>query len=85
MVDKKNPQKGIQGLRTIDPQKIRKIREVKKEKDEKTGVELVENVLEYYIYNDQGFDKSGNNTGQTVRIHNDAVTHVTSGLSLIHI
>ena len=34
----------------------------------------------FYIFNDQGFDKSGNNTGQTVRIHNDAVTHVTSGL-----
>ena len=80
MVDKNNPKKGIQGLRAIDPQKIRKIREVKKEKDEKTGVEIVEDVLEYYIYNDQGFDKSGNNTGQTVRIHNDAVTHVTSGL-----
>ena len=80
MVDKKFPKRGIQGLRPIDPQKIRKIREVKKEKDEKTGVELVEDVLEYYIFNDQGFDKSGNNTGQTVRIHNDAVTHVTSGL-----
>ncbi len=80
MVDKNSPKKGIQGLRAIDPQKIRKIREVKKEKDEKTGVEIVEDVLEYYIYNDQGFDKSGNNTGQTVRIHNDAVCHVTSGL-----
>ena len=80
MIDKKAPKKGIQGLRPIDPQKIRKIREVTKEKDEKTGVEIVEDVLEYYIYNDQGFDKSGNNTGQTVRIHNDAVTHVTSGL-----
>ena len=80
MIDQKAPMKGIQGLRPIDPQKIRKIREVTKEKDEKTGVEIVEDVLEYYIYNDQGFDKSGNNTGQTVRIHNDAVTHVTSGL-----
>ena len=80
MVEEKHPKKGIQGLRPIDPQKIRKIREVKKEKDEKTGVEIVEDILEYYIYNDEGFDKTGNNTGQTVRIHNDAVTHVTSGL-----
>jgi hypothetical protein len=80
MVDEKRPKLGIQGLRPIDPQKIRKIREVKKEKDEKTGVEIVEDILEYYIYNDEGFDKTGNNTGQTVRIHNDAVTHVTSGL-----
>ena len=80
MVDKASPKKGIQGLRPIDPQKIRKIREVTKDKDEKTGVEIVTDVLEYYIFNDEGFDKSGNNTGQTIRIHNDAVTHVTSGL-----
>ena len=80
MVDNQRPKLGIQGLRPIDPQKIRKIREVKKNKDEKTGVETIEKVDEYYIFNDQGFDKSGNNTGQTVRIHADAVCHVTSGL-----
>ena len=80
MVDSKNPKKGLQGLRAIDPQKIRKIREVEKEKDEKTQVEVITNINEYYLFNDQGFDKSGNNTGQTVRIHSDAVCHVTSGL-----
>ena len=80
MVDAKNSKKGIQGLRAIDPQKIRKVREVEKKKDEKTGVELIKNTNEYYLFNDNGFDKSGNNTGQTVRISADAVTHVTSGL-----
>ena len=80
MVDESKPKKGIQGLRAIDPQKIRKIREVEKTMDEKTRVELVKGVEEYYIFNDEGFDKSGNNTGQTIRIHPDAVTHVTSGL-----
>ena len=80
MVDSKNTKLGIQGLRPIDPQKIRKIREVEKKKDEKTGVEVVKKVDEYYLYNEQGFDKSGNNTGQTVRISPDAVTHITSGL-----
>jgi len=80
MVDTKNTKMGIQGLRAIDPQKIRKIREVDKKKDPKTGVEIVRKVDEYYMFNDQGFDKSGNNTGQTVRISPDAVTHVTSGL-----
>ena len=80
MVDPKSPKKGIQGLRPIDPQKIRKIREVEKVKDQKSQVELVKNVEEYYIFNDEGFDKAGNNTGQTVRIHNDAVCHITSGL-----
>jgi len=80
MVDTKNTKVGIQGLRPIDPQKIRKIREVDKKKDEKTGVEVVKKTDEYYIFNDQGFDKSGNNTGQTVKINSDAITHVTSGL-----
>ena len=80
MVDTKNTKLGIQGLRAIDPQKIRKIREVDKKKDPKTGVEIVRKVDEYYMFNDQGFDKSGNNTGQTVRISPDAVTHITSGL-----
>ena len=32
MIDKKNPQKGLVGLRPIDPQKIRKIREIDKRK-----------------------------------------------------
>jgi hypothetical protein len=80
MVDKNNPKKGIQGLRSIDPQKIRKIREVDKEQDEKTRVELIKGIEEYYIFNDEGFDKTGNNTGQTIRIHPDAICHVTSGL-----
>tara|TARA_R110001606_G_scaffold84959_1_gene192935 strand:- start:661 stop:2181 length:1521 start_codon:yes stop_codon:yes gene_type:complete len=80
MVDSQNTKAGIQGLRAIDPQKIRKIREVDKKKDEKTGVEIVKKVNEYFMFNDQGFDKSGNNTGQTVKIASDAVTHVTSGL-----
>ena len=80
MVDSKNTKIGIQGLRPIDPQKIRKIREVDKVKDEKTGVEVVKKIDEYYLFNDQGFDKSGNNTGQTVRISPDAISHITSGL-----
>ena len=80
MVDPKNPKRGLQGLRAIDPQKIRKIREVEKDKDEKTQVEVIKGIDEYFLFNDQGFDKSGNNTGQTVRIHPDAVCHVTSGL-----
>ena len=80
MVDSKNQKKGIQGLRPIDPQKIRKIREVEKIKDEKTGVEIIGKSVEYFLFNDEGFDKTGNNSGQTVRISADAVTHITSGL-----
>ena len=80
LLDDKSPKQGLVGLRPIDPQKIRKIREVMKEKDEKTGVEVVTGIEEYYIFNDQGFDKSGNNTGQTLKIHPDSIAYVTSGL-----
>jgi len=80
MVDSNNEKTGIHGLRPIDPHKIRKIREIKKKKDEKTGVEVIQKESEYFLFNNEGFDKSGNNTGQTVRISSDAVTHVTSGL-----
>ena len=80
MVDASKPKKGLQGLRAIDPQKIRKIREIEKTRDESSQVELVKGIEEYYIFNDAGFDKSGNNTGQTIKIHPDAVCHVTSGL-----
>jgi hypothetical protein len=80
MVDSNNEKTGIQGLRPIDPHKIRKIREIKKKKDEKTGVEIIQKETEYFLFNSEGFDKSGNNTGQTVKISSDAVTHVTSGL-----
>ena len=80
MIDKKNPQKGLVGLRPIDPQKIRKIREIDKEKDPKTNIEVVKKVNEYYLFNDEGYDKSGNNTGQTIRIHPDAISYTTSGL-----
>ncbi len=80
MIDKKNPQKGLVGLRPIDPQKIRKIREIDKEKDPKTNIEVVKKVHEYYLFNDEGYDKSGNNTGQTIRIHPDAISYTTSGL-----
>ena len=79
IVDANSPKKGLQGLRSIDPQKIRKIREIEKEKN-KNQVEVVKGIEEYYIFNDEGFDKSGNNTGQTIKIHPDAVCHVTSGL-----
>ena len=50
MVDSKNEKLGIQGLRPIDPQKIRKIREIKKKKDEKTGVEVIQKESEYFLF-----------------------------------
>ena len=49
-----NPKMGIKELRYIDPRRIRKIREIQKIKDPRTGLELIKNVNEYYLYNERG-------------------------------
>ena len=54
LIDQKDVSKGIIELRYIDPRKIRKVREVKKKKDPETGIELVEKVNEFFVYNEKG-------------------------------
>ena len=44
VIDQKNPRKGIQELRYIDPKKIRKVKEVSKGMKQGTSVELVKKV-----------------------------------------
>tara|TARA_B100001250_G_scaffold392232_1_gene393874 strand:- start:211 stop:1815 length:1605 start_codon:yes stop_codon:yes gene_type:complete len=66
---------GIQEIRPIDSAKIRKVKQIKKKKDPKTGANLVENVDEYYIYQ----EKPGQQTAG-VKMSLDAVSYVTSGL-----
>jgi len=81
MVDKDNPITGIKELRYIDPRKIRKIREVKKDKDPRSGVELMNVVNEYYIFNDKSINGSQSNYGPVgARIAKDAIINVNSGL-----
>ncbi len=75
VVDEKNLKAGIQEIRPIDASKIRKVKEVKKKKDSVTGATLVENVNEFYIYQ----EKPGQQA-QGVRLSNDSVSYVTSGL-----
>ena len=81
IVDRDEPTKGIRELRYIDPRKMRKIREVKKQKDERTGVEVMNVVNEYYIYNDKVTTGSSTNYGPVgTRITTDSVVSVVSGL-----
>ena len=75
VVDENNPKLGIQEIRPIDAAKIRKVKEVKKKKDPQTGANLVERVNEFYIYQEK---PGANNSG--VKLSNDAVSYVTSGL-----
>lgn len=71
-----NTKQGIKELRPIDPRKIKKIKNIKKEKLP-SGVEVVKSIEEYYIYNDKGLSE---NTTQGVRLTNDSIILVTSGL-----
>ena len=81
MIDKDNPTSGIKELRYVDPRKIRKIREVKKEKDPRSGVELMNVVNEYYIFNDKSINGSQSSYGPVgARIAKDAIINVNSGL-----
>ncbi len=81
VIDKKNPRQGITALKYVDPTKIKKVREVKKEKDPKTGVDVVKNITEYYVYNEKGLAHAGyGGTGQGIKIAKDSVTYCPSGV-----
>jgi Bacteriophage T4-like portal protein (Gp20) len=81
IIDRENPMSGVKELRYIDPRKLRKVREVKKQKDERTGVEVMDLVNEYYIYNDKVISSSSSSFGPVgVRITTDSIISVVSGL-----
>ena len=81
VIDKKNPRQGVTALKYVDPTKIKKVREVNKEKDPKTGVDVVKNITEYYVYNEKGLAHAGyGGTGQGIKIAKDAVTYCPSGV-----
>jgi len=75
VVDEKNPKLGIQEIRPIDAAKIRKVKEVKKKRDPVSGASIIENVNEFFIYQ----DKPGT-TKQGIKMSSDSVSDVTSGL-----
>lgn len=79
MIDEKNTSAGIQELRYIDPRRIRKIREIKKRLNDQ-GIEIVDEIKEYYIYNERGINNTQATAIQGVRIAPDTICQVNSGL-----
>jgi len=82
IVNEKDPKKGIQELRYIDPRKIRKVREIQKERDPKTGANIIKSLAEYYVYNDRASTTQTftANATQGLRIAPEAIINVNSGL-----
>ena len=50
VIDTKNPRKGVQELRFIDPRKIKKVKETKKSPKQNSSMELVSDVKHYYLF-----------------------------------
>ena len=85
VINQSKPKLGIQELRYIDPRKIRKVREVKKERLNDTGIEVVKEINEFFIYNEKGLNATpgtsptnGNQSG--IKIEVDAIAFCPSGL-----
>ena len=84
VIDMKRPKDGIKELIPIDPLNIEKIREVKKSKAGANQVEVVDNVLEYYLYTPDQFAAGkymqGQPTQNAIQVAPDAISYVHSGL-----
>jgi hypothetical protein len=78
VIDPKSPRKGLTEIRYIDPRKIKKVRDVTKGRDSKgTGIEVVEQTNEWFVYNEKGMSAANSNAG--LKITTDSITYVTSG------
>lgn len=75
VLNEANPKEGIQEIRPIDAAKMRKVKKVKTKKDPVTGAKVVEKTEEFFIYQ----EKPGQSTSG-VKMTNDSVSYVTSGL-----
>ena len=85
VIDNKRPKEGIKELIPIDPLNIEKIREVKKSKaGGQNQIEIVDDIIEYYLYTPDQFAvgkfMQGQTTQNAVQVAPDAISYVHSGL-----
>ena len=80
VIDTKNPKKGIQELRYIDPIMLRKIKEVNEEEDPSTGAIIIKKSNEFFLYSDPNNYNSGTGKQEALRIHKDSIAYCTSGM-----
>lgn len=79
----KDPKEGLADIRYIDALNIKKVVEIQRDKT-KDGVEVVTNVLEYYVYQErEAFKKSSSgvvHNTQAIQIYPEAITYAHSGI-----
>ena len=81
IIDRNSPVKGITELKYIDPRKVKKIREIRKKRPDGPtphGLAVVDEYVEYYLYNEKGV--SGTTTGTGIKIAPDTIAFCPSGL-----
>jgi hypothetical protein len=83
---------GIKELRYVDPRQMKKITQIERETDSETGVELVKNVEEFFVFNQMGlrggmqfstipfFNFNMPDLYATYRITTDSVVYCHSGI-----
>lgn len=83
IIDQSKRKEGIKKLVYIDPRKLKKVRDVKKEKLP-SGIEVVKEIKEYYLYNDKGFGAKNTNATVTntsgINITLDIIATSNSGI-----
>tara|TARA_B100000678_G_scaffold230820_1_gene199342 strand:- start:233 stop:1753 length:1521 start_codon:yes stop_codon:yes gene_type:complete len=77
IVDIKKPKEGIKELIPVDALSIQKITEITKDKDPVTGVEMVVDTQDYFVYQPEG---SINVALDGVRVAPDSISYVHSGM-----
>jgi len=81
IIDRDSPIKGITELKYIDPRKIKKIREIRKKRPDGPvphGLSVVDEYVEYYVYNEKGV--SGTTSGVGIKIAPDTIAFCPSGM-----
>lgn len=76
-LDPSKPKEGIQKVELVDSRKTRKIKKVNKKRDPKTGIEVVTDTEEFFVYNSQGIE-AGSAAG--IKLSTDSVLYVPSGM-----
>lgn len=78
VMDEKNPSKGIQQLKYIDPRKIKKVRaKVDQRNETRESIDVNVRYKEFYVYNPNGVNSD---TAKGLPITLDSITYVHSGI-----
>ena len=82
VIDEKNPSKGIQDLRAIDPSKIKKLRKIERDMSKVGMNELptIKKVEEFYLYTNQDKDSKYYTPSTGIKIAPDSICYVHSGM-----